>query len=473
MRKYWRTNSTEEQIADFFLDIAWLLKELATVVVKVSYTIGRTLLSVFLPKPDCAEIGNHIVSGIPTWRVTIPYSVRPRGIHIIGPMGSGKSVLMKRLAIEDMQSDATVIVIDPKGDTAKALLGHIPDHRQQEVVYLDLTDSSMPIGLNVLQKVPPHLRTRATSDVVMTFKKLFRKSWGVRMEHFLRMGVATLLEAPEPSTLLDIPRLFLNNDYRMQILAQINNPMVRRFWDEEYLAIVNRRSFFTVIEPIINKLSMLNFPEVGCVIGQANPRLDLQKVIRSGGTVLAHIPQSFLGEDVSQFLCALFFTKVQLITMSQPSGDSRRLTIVHADEFQTYLSGSFEKAMTEGRSFNLCLCLAHQFSQQLDRSLQQAINHNVAVRLTCQVERGRHSIWYQRLQEPSHNPELLSPLPLLGTGDPQIVRAVRSSSRKRYGRSKQEVEFEIAQHFTPNIQIIPRQYIENKESTRAIDIWSN
>ena len=218
---------------------AW---ETAKFAAKGGYVIARTLWgrATTANQNGTVVVGFHQEAWLPTWPITIDLADRNKHVVIFGATGSGKSVQMKRIIVSDMQTMSALVVIDPKGDTAEELLPYLPNQRRRNTVFLDLTDTERPIGLNPLRQVPPHLRTRAVSDVVMTFRNLFRHSWGPRVEHFLRMGVATLLASPKPATLLELPLLFLDETYRESVISHTTNPGIRLFWEREFPAMAKR-----------------------------------------------------------------------------------------------------------------------------------------------------------------------------------------------------------------------------------------
>ncbi len=70
-------------------------------------------------------------------------------LHVIGPTGVGKSVLLGRLIEQDIAAGRAVVVIEPKGDLVDDVLARIPAERRDDVVVLDAADSA-PVGLNPL-----------------------------------------------------------------------------------------------------------------------------------------------------------------------------------------------------------------------------------------------------------------------------------------------------------------------------------
>ena len=59
--------------------------------------------------------------------VCIPSEMRGRHVHLIGLPGTGKSMLMETMILDDIRQGAGVAVIDPHGELVEGLLHLVPD----------------------------------------------------------------------------------------------------------------------------------------------------------------------------------------------------------------------------------------------------------------------------------------------------------------------------------------------------------
>ena len=80
---------------------------------------------------------------------------RRRHLYVIGKSGTGKSVFMTNLAIQDIENGHGVCVVDPHGDLVEDVLQHIPKHRADDVIIFNPSDVERPIGLNMLEAKTP------------------------------------------------------------------------------------------------------------------------------------------------------------------------------------------------------------------------------------------------------------------------------------------------------------------------------
>src|ERR1700693_3498177 len=158
---------------------------------------------------------------------------RERHVYIVGKSGSGKSTVLFNLAMHDIHAGEGVCVIDPHGDLAEAIIDALPASRTHEVCYLNVADTDFPVGFNPLARVPRESRALAAAGIVSTFKHLWSDSWGPRLEHFLFQGVAALVSR-QHATLIDLPRIYIDDAFRDRLLSSVEDPATLRFWHQEY-----------------------------------------------------------------------------------------------------------------------------------------------------------------------------------------------------------------------------------------------
>src|SRR5665213_2380496 len=58
-------------------------------------------------------------------------------LHLLGPTGVGKSTLIARLVLADLDAGRGAVVIDPKGDLVEEILARVPDGREERVDVFD------------------------------------------------------------------------------------------------------------------------------------------------------------------------------------------------------------------------------------------------------------------------------------------------------------------------------------------------
>ncbi|MFC1641020.1 type IV secretory system conjugative DNA transfer family protein, partial [Patescibacteria group bacterium] len=213
-------------------------------------------------------------------RFGIKQDDRRRHMYLIGKTGMGKSVLLQNLAISDIHAGHGLCFIDPHGDAAEELLNFIPPHRVNDVIYFNPSDLDFPLAFNILETVDPKYKHLVASGLVAVFKKMWADSWGPRLEYILRNTIFALLDFPS-STLLGVPRLLTDKQYRRKVVAKVTDPVIKAFWVEEFEN-YNDRFMVEAISPIQNKVGQfLSAAVVRNIIGQPKSSISLEDAMNN------------------------------------------------------------------------------------------------------------------------------------------------------------------------------------------------
>lgn len=303
---------------------------------------------------------------------------RRKHVYIIGKTGVGKSTLIANMAIDDIRKDRGVGIIDPHGDLSETILDFIPKRRLNDVVYLEPFDTERPFSLNVLEIKNKQQKDLVASGIVSIFYKLYKDSWGPRLEYILRNVILTLLEAPG-ATLVDILALLSNTEYRKKIVRSLADPVLINFWEKEYAKMPDRLKA-EAISPIQNKVGQfVTSKMIRNIIGKTKSSIDLEQIMNEGKILILNLSQGKLGEDNTALLGAMIITQLQLAAMNRSfiKESDRRDFFMYVDEFQNFATHSFIKILSEARKYRLSLTLANQYIEQLDEEIQRAIFGNV------------------------------------------------------------------------------------------------
>ena len=291
---------------------------------------------------------------------------RRRHIYIMGKTGSGKTTMMENMIIDDILAGRGVGLIDPHGEFAEKILAFIPEERTDDVIYFNPADTAYPIAFNPLETVADEYRHLVASGVMGVFKKIWPDVWSARMEYILNNTLLALLEYPD-STLLGIMRMLSDREYRAKIVQNLQDPVVKSFWANEF-ARYTQRLETEAVAAIQNKVGQfVSNPLIRNVLGQSHSSVDLRKVMDEGKILIANLSKGRIGEDNSALLGAMLITKLQLAAMKRvdiPEAE-RKDFYLYIDEFQNFSTESFVNVLSEARKYRLSLVLAHQYIGQL------------------------------------------------------------------------------------------------------------
>lgn len=309
-------------------------------------------------------------------------------LHVLGPTGTGKSVALLNLALQDIRAGRAVAVIEPKGDLVEDLLARMPEGREQDVVVFDPLDGAGVVGLNPLAGPgSPELRAQR---VYAIFQDLFADSLGVRTADLLHAGLLTLSRRPDAS-LVQLPLLFSDPRFRNRLVAPVMDDLaLGPFW--AWYANLRDAERAGVVAPLMNKLRALILnPVIRRVIGQPDPRFQLGQVFRERRILLAALPADRLGEQGAGLLGSLLIGQLWQAAGARAGlpAASRRPAAVYVDEAQRFLhlGTSLSDVLAMSRSYGVGWTLAHQYLNQLPAELRSAVLANCRSRIAFQSSR--------------------------------------------------------------------------------------
>lgn len=313
-------------------------------------------------------------------------SDRRRHVYIIGKTGMGKSTLLENMIIDDILKNRWVAVIDPHGDLAEAVIGHIPKARTNQTIIFDPSDTDWPIAFNMLEDVKPEHRPLVASGLVGIFKKIFGDSWGPRLEHILRNTVLALLEYPN-TTLISIPLMLTSEVYRGKVVNKIKDPVVKKFWTGEFAKMAPNQKV-EAAGPILNKVGQfLSSSILRNVLGQPKNSFSIRWAMDNGKIIIVNLSKGKIWEDASSLLGAMMVTKFQMDAMSRADipEHERKDFYLYVDEFQNFATDSFATILSEARKYKLNLVMANQYIDQMQESVRWAVFGNVWSLVSFQV----------------------------------------------------------------------------------------
>lgn len=308
-------------------------------------------------------------------------------MYLIGKTGMGKSTLLKNLLLQDLKNGSGLALLDPHGDLVEEIFARIPKEREKDVTYINPADSLSSLGFNVLEGIDtPRGRHLIASGLVSVFKKLWSEFWGPRSEHILRNSILALTEYPG-TTLLDLPRLLTDKNFRKIVLTYVRDPLVKEFWQKEFTSYPPRLRA-EAIAPIQNKAgAFLGSPFIKDIIGKKRSSFNIREIMDTGKILLVNLSKGKIGEETSTLLGALLITKIELAALSRADTPEKKRKdfFLYIDEFHTFTTTSFADMLPESRKHRLSLILAHQFIEQLDERIAAAIFGNAGTIVSFRV----------------------------------------------------------------------------------------
>lgn len=398
---------------------------------------------------------------------------RSRHVYIIGQTGAGKSGLLELFALSDVFHGQGYAIIDPHGDFAINNMKFIPGSRLQDVVYFNPADTAYPLGFNPLEVINPSQKTNISSEVIGVLKRMFGESWGPRLEYILRYTILALLDRPT-TTMLDITRMLTDKKFRNETLSYCQDTVVLNFWKVEF-ASWNDKFVAEAIAPVLNKVGAFTAnPVIRNIIGQPKSTFNIRQIMDEGKILVVNLSKGLIGEDNASILGAFLVTKIQLAAMSRsdiPDIKDRRPFYLYVDEFQNFATDSFATILSEARKYGLNLTVANQYISQMGETVRDAVFGNVGTMISFRVSADDSPILSKQFEpqfEPNdllqmHNRHFVINMVINGEKSPAFsattltlppqqadnTSLIIENTRRRYSRSRAEVEKEISDTIRP------------------------
>ncbi len=461
------------------------LKELATI---FHFPIGITAQpqlkeakSGIAPAP--LEMGKEgIILGVNSYRgrdteIHMAREDRMRHFYVIGQTGTGKTNILLNMITQDIKNGDGCCYIDPHGTDIQTILSRIPKERIDDVIYFDPAYTARPMGLNMLEYDPkyPEQKTFVVNEMMNIFNKLFdmKVGGGPMFEQYFRNSAFLVMEDPESgSTLLEITRVLADKEFRDYKLARCRNPIIKQFWKSAEET-TGEQSLANFVPYISSKFdNFISNDIMRPVVLQQKSVFNFRKIMDEKKILLVNLSKGRLGDINANLIGLVLVGKIQMAALSRVDmfGKPMNDFYLYIDEFQNVTTDSISSILSEARKYRLSLNIAHQYINQLEEGIKNAVFGNVGSMAVFRV--GTEDATFL---EPKFKPTfsaadiakldnynayvsmLVSGQPTKPfnmktlapeAGNPAIVDDLKELSYLRYGRDREEVESEIMSRYT-------------------------
>jgi len=409
---------------------------------------------------------------------------RRRHFYIIGQTGTGKSTMMEEMVKQDVKNGKGVCVIDPHGEFIEHVIECIPKERAEDVIYFDPADMERPFGLNMLEydTNKPEQKTFVINEIINIFDKLYdlKATGGPMFEQYMRNAALLIMEHPESgSTLMEIPRVLADEEFRHMKLTHCTNPVVKNFWEKEAEKAGGEAALANMVPYITSKLTQfISNDMMRPIIAQEKTTINFRKAMDEQQIILVNLSKGKIGEINSNLLGMIIVGKILISALSRvdmPESE-RKDFYLYIDEFQNVTTDSIAQILSEARKYRLALIIAHQFIAQLKEEISKAVFGNVGSICSFRVG-AEDGEFLQKQFEPVFdandlmnvdnrncfmklliNSQVATPFNMKTypptKGSPQIAEAIKELSKLKYGRSRDIVNEEIlkkSNYVTPEV----------------------
>ncbi len=432
-----------------------------------------------------------------TYEIRMKDQDRRRHFYIIGKSGGGKSVFMQSMIKQDIEKGKGVCVMDPHGDLARECIEFVPKERAEDVIYLNPADFERPMALNMLEydETDPQQKTFAVEEMLKIFDQLYdlKATGGPMFEYYMRNAMLLCMDHPESgSTLVEIPKVLADDQYRAFKLSKCKTPSVRDFWIKEAQKAGGEASLANMVPYISSKLTpFITNDFLRPVISQQKSSFSFREAMDEGKLIFCELNKGKLGNISSYLIGMIVVGKILMAALARGDMDpsKRRDFYLYIDEFQNFLTDSISAILSEARKYGLNLIIAHQFISQLapknDTAIRDAIFGNMGSMSAFRIG-AEDAEFLEKEFSPTFtkfdlmnaeaftvNIKLLidntasKPFNLMPIkappGNKKLAEMVKELSRYKYGRKRELIEAELQERYTE----IDRMVQEQTQASRS------
>ncbi|GEM_PF-1835403 len=423
---------------------------------------------------DSGVVIGELLTPVQGKRQTVRLSIadRMRHVYVVGRTGTGKSSLLQRMILQDIEQGYGVIVIDPHGDLVDGVLERCPTYREQDVMLFDPSDIDYPMGFNMLDVEGDFQRNMVISDFIGLLYAIFDPQRtgmiGPRFENAVRQSMLVAMELQDGS-FLEMVRMLADDKFREQAVELVTDPMVKMYWNEIAKNFRNLGEG-NMMDYVTSKFARFQVSPLRNIIGQGKTTLDIERIMSEQKILLVNLSKGKIGPETSQFLGLVLIPQIFIATLKRAklAQSERHPICLYVDEFHNLTTSSFAQMLSEARKYGLAITVANQFISQLTDPVREAIFGNVGTLLSFRVgvkdamflAEEYHPVYgnedlinlpnYHLLVKSLMEGETIQRFPIRTLSDEYVVdegRAmrIRQQSRQSYGRDHRIVERGISE----------------------------
>lgn len=308
----------------------------------------------------------------------MPEEQRFSGHWIIAPPGRGKTTLLHTMFLSDVDEDASIIVIDSKGDLLEPIkrLDWIKDR----LLLIEPT-ADYALALNPFD-VSRSSVMHAVNMIEYIMAGLLDAKFTALQSTLFRNVVPAIIEAYQQPT-LDTFKTVMVHGLPTDLLSHLN-PHSRAFFENQDTGFHSKTYESTRREVVWRLDYVLTNPVIRTMFSAVQTKLDIGKAMDDGKIILINNSKATLTDEGAEFF-GRFFIALIVRAAQQRAGrpaESKKPCYVYIDECQTVIAKDtrIPTLLDECRSQKIGLILSHQRTAQLTAPVLDAAA-NCAIRM--------------------------------------------------------------------------------------------
>ncbi len=310
--------------------------------------------------------------------LSLPDETRFAGHWIIAPPGRGKTNLLHHLFFEDLKKDASIIVMDSKGDLVPPLsrLAKLQDR----LIVIEPSEEH-PLAINPLD-IPQSSVAHSIALFEYVFSSLLEAKLTALQSTLFRNVLPAIVQCVPNPTMRVFRDIIENGVGRYANYFGNLSPLARTFFEQQF----NSKTYTDTRNQLVWRLDFLmTNPLIRAMFEAPKTKLDIGKEMDAGKIILINNSKDLLTDDGAEFFGRFFIALILSAAQrrSQRRQQDKLPCYVYIDECHTVVHRDPKIAtiLDECRAQKIALILAHQRTNQItDKNVLDAMM-NCAIRM--------------------------------------------------------------------------------------------
>jgi hypothetical protein len=284
--------------------------------------------------------------------VSIPDDELARHLCITGWSGTGKTTLKHALAQQVANKGHGFAAIDPGGEVSFNLVRTLPEHRLDDIVYIDPTANYMDehgrVGFNFLETYhdpgePGYKKEKSSivSDLLGVLEAEYPRMAGVA-EHLIGALIDASHRDDYQYALIDIYWFLQDSEHRQEYAEYVSenrvNPLLEPFAHQ--IAELDDKE----IEPLLRRLrTWIENDTIRPLIAERDAALSISECVEDGKIILLKCNDD---DDLREIVSTVIARKIWSVVTARPMAEEREL-IEYVESLKDQAEGPEEQAAAE------------------------------------------------------------------------------------------------------------------------------
>lgn len=321
---------------------------------------------------------------------------RTEHMHVVGGSGHGKTQLLQRLILADLERERppALIVIDSQGDMLRKIerLRLFNQKLADKLIVIDPEDVEHPPALNMFDSSNARLAgySRAHKEQI--------EAGIIELYNYIFAAIAAEMTSRQSTAFTFVTRLMLSMpNATIHTLRELMEDPAQTIEQSAFAAQIEqldptsqayfRNQFYTrryadLRQQIARRLySVVSVPSFDRMFSSAVNKLDMFDAIQSGKVVLINTTKALLKSDASALFGRYMIALTIKAAFERVAATERHPAFLFVDEAAEYFDDNIETLLSQARKFNLGLVIAHQHLDQLSTGLRSSVAANTSIKL--------------------------------------------------------------------------------------------